>query len=130
MIGKRRPPNSTCAAVSEKPWEAAVIGRRNDRRSNIANVVFPLRHGVGDHACGFHRGLAELGIAGDLALHALAFVVQKVAQGLEFGNQILDFRKRRPGDALDQRVDVVDGSLGVRLKRRLGVASHAWHWTA
>src|SRR5216684_8957540 len=43
-------------------------------RSAVAKPVggaFPLRHIVGDHAGGFHRGLAELGIAGDLALNAL-----------------------------------------------------------
>src|SRR5213080_4112399 len=38
--------------------------------------AFPLRHIVGDHAGGFHRGLAELGIAGNLALNALTFGVQ------------------------------------------------------
>src|SRR5947208_16950325 len=45
-------------------------------RSAVAEAgggAFPLRHIVGNHACGFHRGLAELGIAGDLALNALTF---------------------------------------------------------
>ena len=60
--------------------------------------------------------MAELGIAGDLALHALTFSVQQVAQAFQFGNQIVDFRERRSGDALDQRVDVVDGGVGARLQ--------------
>ena len=86
-------------------------------RSAVAQPVggaFPLRDIVGDHAGGFHRGLAELGIAGNLALNALAFGMQQVAQAFEFGDQVLDFRKRGSGDALDQRVDVVDGGLGAR----------------
>ena len=93
--------------------------------SAVAKAVrraFPLRYVVGDHARGFHRGLTELGIAGDLALDALAFGVQQVAQGFEFADQIFDFRERGSGDALDQRVDVVDGGLGVRLERGIGAA--------
>ena len=86
------------------------------RRPSAAR--FHCDHVVGDHARGFHRGLAELGIAGDLALHALAFGMQQVAQAFEFGDQVFDFRKRGAGDALDQRVDVVDGGFGARLQRR------------
>ena len=44
--------------------------------------------------------------------------MQEVAQAFEFGDQLLDFRKRGAGNALDQRIDVVDGGLGVRLERR------------
>ena len=111
-----------------------VAGRRRyddecDGRSAVAQAVggaFPLRDIVGDHAGGFHRGLAELGIAGDLALDALAFGMQQVAQAFEFGDQVFDFGERGSGDALDQRVDVVDGGLGSRARaRRLGAASSA-----
>src|SRR6267378_2048916 len=66
-------------------------------RSAVAEAVggaFPLRHIVGDHAGGFHRGLAELGIAGDLALNALTFGVQQIAHAFEFRNQVFDLRKR------------------------------------
>jgi len=55
-------------------------------RSAIPQTVggaLPLRDVVGNHAGRLHRGLAELGIAGDLALDALAFGVQQVAQALE-----------------------------------------------
>ncbi len=51
--------------------------------------------------------------------------MQQVAQALEFGNQVFDFRERGSGDALDQRVDVIDGGLGVRLQRPLGAAQDA-----
>jgi hypothetical protein len=64
--------------------------------------ALPLRDVVGDHAGRLHRGLAELRIAGNLALNALAFGMQEVAQALEFGNQLLDFRQRSTGDTLDQ----------------------------
>src|SRR3981189_519471 len=109
------------------PW-----GRRRNLASNVGSAIaeavrgaFPLRHIIGDHARGLHGGLAELGIAGNLALDALTFGMQQVAQALEFRNQIFDFRERGSGDALDQRVDVIDGGLGVRLQRRLGAAQDA-----
>ena len=101
--GRRRPSNE----VTLKSAVAQAVGG-----------AFPLRDVVGDHARRFHRGLAELGIAGDLALDALAFGMQQVAQAFEFRDQLLDFRERGSGDALDQRVDVVDGGLGARLERR------------
>src|SRR6266446_7915626 len=47
-------------------------------RSAVAQAVggaFPLLHIVGDHAGGFHRGMAELGVACDLALNALTLGV-------------------------------------------------------
>ena len=75
--------------------------------SAVANPVrraFPLRNIVGDHARRFHGGLAELRIAGDLTLDPLTFGMEEVAQAFEFGNQVLDFRDRSPGDALDQNV--------------------------
>src|ERR1700676_822042 len=102
--------------------------RAGPRRSAVAKAfggAFPLRHIIGDHARGFHRGLAELGIAGDFALHALAFGMQQVAQAFEFGNQVLDFRKRSAGDALDQRVDVIDGGFVIGLEPRLGGAEQS-----
>jgi len=97
------------------------LSRRGGSESAVAKPVrgaFPLRHIVGDYAGGFHRGLAELGIAGDFALDALAFGMQQVAQAFQFANQVFDFRERGSGDALDQRVDVVDGGLGAGLQRR------------
>src|SRR5207237_7314069 len=97
------------------------------QRSRLAvaqtvSSALPLRDVVGDHARRLHRGLAELGIAGNLALDALAFGVKQVAQAFEFGNQLLDFRKRGAGDALDQRIDVVDGGFSIGVERR-GVRS-------
>ena len=95
--------------------QAAAIEVGEDlRQSAVAKAfggAFPLRHVIGDHAGRFHRGLAQLGIAGDFALHPLTFGMQQVAQAFEFGNQVLDFRERGAGDALDQRVDVVDGGF-------------------
>src|SRR4051794_4739215 len=91
------------------------------QRSTVAQAVggaLPLRDVVGDHARRLHRGLAELGVAGDLALDALALGMQQVAQALELRDQLLDFRKRSAGDALDQRVDVVDGGFRLRIDRR------------
>ena len=94
-------------------------------RSAVAKPVggtLPLRDVVGDHAGGLHRGLAELGIAGNLALDALAFGVQQVAQAFQFRDQFFDFRQRGAGDALDQRVDVVDGGFA-GVDRRLRAVS-------
>ena len=102
-------------AVSGGGGDNLIVGL--EATSAVAKAVggaFPLRHIVGDHAGGLHGGLAELGVAGNLALDALAFGVQEVAQALQLGNQIFDFRKRGSGDPLDQRVDVVDGGLGGR----------------
>ena len=104
------------------PFQEAAAGQVLAKsRLAVAQSVggaLPLRDVVGDHARRLHRGLAELGIAGDLALNALAFGMQQVAQAFEFGNQVLDFRQRGSGDALDQRVDVVDGGFGAGVERR------------
>src|SRR6202035_422880 len=112
-------------AVSGGGGDNLIVGL--EATSAVAKAVggaFTLRHIVGDHAGGLHGGLAELGVAGNLALYPLTFGVQQVAQAFEFGDQVLDFRKRRSGDPLDQRVDVVDGSLGTRLERCFGAAAH------
>ena len=45
------------------------------------------RHAIGDDAGRLHRGLAELRIAGDLALDALALAVQQIAQAFQFAQQ-------------------------------------------
>ena len=92
--------------------------------SAVAQAVggpFPLIDVVGDHARRLHRGLAELGIAGNLALDALAFGMQQVAQAFQFLNQLFDFRERGAGDALDQRVDVVDGRFALFQRHGLRV---------
>jgi hypothetical protein len=73
----------------------------------------PLRHIVRNQAGRLHRGLAELGIARDLTLDALAFGMQQIAQAFKFADQIFDLGERRAGDALDQRIDTVDGGLGI-----------------
>src|ERR1700730_4509579 len=52
-------------------------------RSGVAQPVggaLPLLDVVGDHPRRLHRGLAQLRIAGNLALHALAFGVKHLAQ--------------------------------------------------
>jgi hypothetical protein len=46
--------------------------------------TLPLRHIVGDHARRLHCRLAELGIARNLALNALALGMQDITQALEF----------------------------------------------
>src|SRR5579864_6257022 len=104
----------------------------NESRSAVAQSMrgaLPLRDVVGDHAGRFHRRLAELGIARDFTLDALTFVMQQVAKALKLGNQALDFRKRRSGHALDQRVDAVDGGLGVVINRGIATPHHAWRRT-
>ena len=124
------------STASSRRREPAGLFRQATRCSGgsaIAKPVrsaFPLRDIVGDHARRFHGGLAELGIAGNLALHALTFGVEQVPQAFEFGNQVFDFRDRSSSDALDQRVDVVDGDLGARLKDRFGAARQVRSWSA
>src|SRR6185437_16483686 len=66
------------AAIYQSVWQI--------RQLTIAQAVgaaLPLVHIVGDHARGLHRGLAELGVARDLALDTLAFGMEQVAQALE-----------------------------------------------
>lgn len=50
-------------------------------------TAFPLGEVVGDHPRRFHRGLAELGEARELALNALTFAVHEAAKAIEFGDQ-------------------------------------------
>lgn len=50
-------------------------------------TAFPLGEIVGDHPRRFHRGLAELGEARQLALNALTFAVHEAAQTIEFRDQ-------------------------------------------
>jgi hypothetical protein len=92
-----RTPKKTAALPVRK---AAGIDDPNDGRVNerpAASAVtqavggaFPLRDVVGDHPRRFHRRLAELGVAGNLALHPLTFGVQQVAQPFQFGDQVFD----------------------------------------
>src|SRR6476661_5304764 len=110
---RRAPEIRNAAAIYRPVWQM--------RQSTIAQAVggaLPLLYIVGDHARGLHRGLAELGVAGNLALDALAFGMQQVAQALELSDQILDLGERGAGDALDQRVDVGDGGFRARIERR------------
>src|SRR5437660_8985425 len=65
--------------------------------SPVAQAVggaFPLRDVLGDDAGRLHRGLAELGVAGDLALDALALGMQQVAQAFQFRDEVLDLGQR------------------------------------
>ncbi len=48
--------------------------------------AFPLRDIVSYRACGLHRGLTELSVAGNFALHALPFGPEQVLQASELGN--------------------------------------------
>lgn len=92
-----RTPKKTAALPVRK---AARIDDPNDGRVNerpdasaVTQAVggaFPLRDVVGDHPRRFHRRLAELGVAGNLALHPLTFGVQQVAQPFQFGDQVFD----------------------------------------
>jgi hypothetical protein len=82
----RRIPLGNAAAI--ELWNVDGLAVANPVRSAL-----PLHHIVGDHPGGLHRGLAELGVAGDFALNALAFGMQQIAQAFEFGNQVLDFRQ-------------------------------------
>src|SRR5947199_4980813 len=98
-----------CSAPLREVLRAAL--RPGNECSPVAQAVggaLPLRDVLGDDAGRLHRGLAELGIAGDLALDALSFRMQQVAQAFQFRDEILDLSQRGSGDALDQRVDVVD----------------------
>src|SRR5450631_400846 len=92
-------------------------------RSAVALALgraFPLRYILGDHARGLNGGLAEMGIARDFALHALALDMQPFTQALELGNQVGDLGERGSGHPLDQRIQVVDGRLAIRLGAGLG----------
>jgi hypothetical protein len=95
---KRFQCHETCDETAAPPRKGRrrPSGSGRTRKSAVAKAfggAFPLRHVIGDHPRGFHRGLAELGIAGDFALYALAFGMQQVAQALEFRNQVLDLRQ-------------------------------------
>ena len=76
--------------------------------SRSLGCELPGRYGVGDHLGRAQRRLAQFAVAGDFALDAFAFADQEVAQVLQLDDQIVDLLQRRAGDALHQRVDVVD----------------------
>src|SRR5882762_7121429 len=94
-----RRPNETAALPEGRRRQSKAESRSGSAVAKAVRGAFPLCYIVGDHARGFHRRLAELGIAGDFALHPLALGVQQVAQAFQFGNQIFDFRERRSSDA-------------------------------
>src|SRR5207344_3401788 len=76
-------PNFSTGSMDSAPTRRRVS--RNDE-SPVAQAVggaLPLRDVVGDHAGRLHRRLAELGIAGNLALDALAFGMQQIAEAFE-----------------------------------------------
>src|ERR1043166_854383 len=78
----RKPLTRICrfAPNPTSPLRGEVNGAR--RALPVAQAVggaLPLRDVFRDDAGRLHRGLAELGVAGDLALHALALGMQQVA---------------------------------------------------
>src|SRR5690348_4005173 len=86
----------------------------------------PLAHAVRNQ---FDRGigcLTQVHVAGDLALHALAFVTQTVLHALQFENQILDFVDRRTRYALNERADSIAAQIAPfrRLAQRGDVATN------
>ncbi len=55
----------------------------------------------------------------DLALDPLALVLQIVAQRLQLGDELLDFQHRCPGNALDQRIEIVHPQFAAGFRLRL-----------
>src|SRR4029079_12035983 len=63
----------------------------SDRRPLIvARRALPLLHAFADHFHRRHRGVAEAGVAGDLAADTLAFPAKHLAHGLQFGDDAVD----------------------------------------
>src|ERR1700674_2240320 len=81
--------------------------------------LFPLRQTLGDDLRGFRRRLAHVGVFGDLALDPLALVLQVVTQRLQLGDELFDLQHRRPGNALDQRIEIVHPQFAAGFRLRL-----------
>jgi hypothetical protein len=82
---KRRAPDLEGGGSTRRPRTVSAVAQTIGR-------AFPQRDIVCDHAGRLHRRLAELGITRNLALHTLPFGVEQLAEALQFGNQVLDFR--------------------------------------
>src|SRR5712691_2060826 len=91
-----------------------------DHRSvrNLSPMVQTLR----DDLRRLHRRLAQARVFDNLALHALALVMQSVAQYLKVADEPVDFPDRVRRYALQQRADIVRHSRAVilRLPRQAG----------
>src|SRR6266849_6640434 len=81
--------------------------------------LFPLRQALGDDPGGFRRCLAHVRVFGDLALDPLALVLQIVTQRLQLGDELFDLQHRRPGNPLDQRIEIVHPQFAAGLRLRL-----------
>src|SRR5262245_57243693 len=57
--------------------------RSNSLGAGAVDGALPLRHAVGDDFGRFHRRVAQLHVAGDLALDAVALAAQEVTQPLQ-----------------------------------------------
>src|SRR5262249_44548759 len=80
--------------------------RSNSLGTGAVDRALPLRHAVRDDLGRFHRRVAQLHVAGDLALHPLALAAQEVAQPLQLRDQLLDFQHRRTCYTLNERIDL------------------------
>src|SRR5712675_1306222 len=76
-------------------------------------LVLATGQAVGEDLGRLHRGLAEARIAHDLARHAVAIMLELLAQHLELGDQLVDLVDRIERDALQQQTKIVDHTFAV-----------------
>src|SRR5262249_16017243 len=99
-----------CAASASPVCSKDEVMRPSPRSNSFAaravDRALPLRHPVGDNLGRFHRRVAQLHVAGNLALHPVALAAQEVAQPLQLRDQLLDFLHRRTCYTLNERIDL------------------------
>src|SRR5262249_4820455 len=80
--------------------------RSNPLGARAVDRALPLRYALGDDLGRLHRRVAQLHVAGNLALDTVALAAQEVAQPLQLRDQLLDFQHRRTRYTLNQRIDL------------------------
>src|ERR1700737_585783 len=88
----RAAPLPAATKASSRDEGTLAVPHSNSFGARAVDAALPLRHAVGDDPGRFHRRVAQVHVAGDLALDPVSFAAQEIAQPLEFGDQLLDFR--------------------------------------
>src|SRR5437764_2920383 len=89
------------------------IGSWSNACEYCLRLVLAIGQSISEDLGGLHRGLAEARIAHDLTRHALAVMLELLAQHLELADQLVDLVDRIKRDALQQQTKIVDHTFAV-----------------
>src|SRR5262245_37522523 len=78
--------------------------------------LFPMGQAFRDDLGRLQGRLAQGRVLDDLALHARGLALQRIAQRLQLGDELVDFLHRRPCYPLQELVDVVGHQVAVALR--------------